>query len=173
MKYRFLSTCRNVEGRPRFVQPALFCGGGKIKFGSRVCVGWNPSPFLYSGYAFIAAMQPGSMVEVGDEVAFNNNAVIYSLGAGIKIGRGTIAGTGLEVYDSDFHGLSPEHRSAENAVSRQVTIGENVFIGSNVKILKGVTIGNDSVIGNSSVVTRSFPERSVLAGNPARLIKTL
>lgn len=53
-----------------------------------------------------------------------------------------------------------------------IHIGANTFVGAGALILKGVTIGPNSVIGANSVVTKSFPEGGIIAGNPARLIKT-
>lgn len=51
-----------------------------------------------------------------------------------------------------------------------VNIGNNVFIGAGSIILPGVTLGNNVVVGAGSVVTKSFPDNSVIAGNPARII---
>jgi acetyltransferase-like isoleucine patch superfamily enzyme len=55
-----------------------------------------------------------------------------------------------------------------------VEIGDDVWVGANVTILKGVTIGAGSIVATGAVVTRgNYPARSVLAGNPARVVKTL
>lgn len=51
-------------------------------------------------------------------------------------------------------------------------IGENCFIGGNSLILPGVEIGDNCVIGAGSVVTKSVPPRSIVAGNPARIIRS-
>ena len=53
-----------------------------------------------------------------------------------------------------------------------IHIGANTFIGMGALILKGVTIGPNSIVGANAVVTKSFPEGSVLGGNPAKLIKS-
>jgi acetyltransferase-like isoleucine patch superfamily enzyme len=53
----------------------------------------------------------------------------------------------------------------------KITIGDNVFIGSNVIILPNISIGDNVVIGAGSVITKSIESDSVVAGNPARLIR--
>lgn len=55
----------------------------------------------------------------------------------------------------------------------KIHIGDNVFIGANATVLPGVCIGNNSVVGANSVVTKSVPENTVVAGNPARVVCTL
>ena len=54
-----------------------------------------------------------------------------------------------------------------------ITIGNNVFIGAETMILPGVTIGDNVIVGARSLVTKSFPSNVVIAGNPAKIIKTL
>jgi serine O-acetyltransferase len=51
-------------------------------------------------------------------------------------------------------------------------IGNNVILGTGSKILGGITIGDGCIVGANSVVTKSFPDYSMIAGVPARLIKT-
>ncbi len=53
-----------------------------------------------------------------------------------------------------------------------IHIGANTFVGAGALVLKGVTIGSNSIIGANAVVTKSFPEGSIIAGNPARVVKT-
>ena len=51
-------------------------------------------------------------------------------------------------------------------------VGENCFIGGRSLILPGVEIGDNCVVGAGAVVTKSVPPRSIVAGNPARVIRS-
>lgn len=55
----------------------------------------------------------------------------------------------------------------------RVTVGNNVFIGAETVVLPGVTIGDNVIIGANSTVTRDVPSNSVVAGSPARVIRSL
>lgn len=59
------------------------------------------------------------------------------------------------------------------AKSKDIYIGDNVFIGNNVKILKGVHIGDYAVIANGAVVTKDVAAKTIVAGNPAEVIKNV
>jgi acetyltransferase-like isoleucine patch superfamily enzyme len=54
-----------------------------------------------------------------------------------------------------------------------VKIADNVWVGMNAVILKGVTIGENSVVAAGSVVTKSVPPNTVVAGNPAVIVRQL
>jgi len=54
-----------------------------------------------------------------------------------------------------------------------IVIEANVFIGAGAILMPNIVIGRDSIVGAGSVVTRSVPARSVAAGNPARVVKTV
>ena len=56
---------------------------------------------------------------------------------------------------------------------KRVKIGSNIWIGSNVTILPGIEIGDGAVVGAGSVVTKNVPKYSIVAGNPAKVIKTI
>ena len=57
--------------------------------------------------------------------------------------------------------------------ARPITLHDNVWIGFDVCILPGVTIGEGSVVGARSVVTSDVPAYTVVAGNPARVVRAL
>ncbi len=173
LKYRALSTCRRVSGSPIVLQPLLLLGHGAIVLGRDVEFGWPNSMSFYTGYCHVEASTPDSRIEIGDGAQVNNNAFIKSEGPGIRIGARALLGSGVTIYDSDFHDLDPARRRGGRPRMGAVELGENVFIGDGALILKGVSIGADSVIGAGSVVTSSIPSGVIAAGNPARVLRTI
>lgn len=59
----------------------------------------------------------------------------------------------------------------EKVTSESIVIGNDVFIGDSVVILSGVQIGDGAIIGAGSVVTKNVESYSIVAGNPAKLIR--
>lgn len=55
---------------------------------------------------------------------------------------------------------------------RDTRIGRHCFIGARSLILPGITIGDECVVGAGSVVTKDVPPRSVVAGNPAVVVRS-
>ena len=56
---------------------------------------------------------------------------------------------------------------------RPVKIGNNVWIGTGAKIIGSLTIGDNVIVSANAVVTKSIPSNVVVAGVPARIIKTI
>lgn len=92
----------------------------------------------------------------------------------VRIGRGTVISNDFHASDHT-HGFDPRKgspRRQEIVFKGGVEIGNECFLGVRVSIMPGVTLGNHCVVGAHSVVTRSFPDFSMVAGVPARLIRT-
>jgi acetyltransferase-like isoleucine patch superfamily enzyme len=90
----------------------------------------------------------------------------------IRIGEGTIIGSGALVMDTDLHrpaGQWEWSRDYETG-ARSIQIGRGVFIGARAIVLKGVAIGDRAVVGAGAVVTKVVPPRHFAVGNPARII---
>ncbi len=125
-------------------------------------------------------------ISIGSNTYIGNRTLIGAKES-VNIGRCVIISDDVIIMDNNNHPVSPEARmemslsgsfygpawSWAPAASRPVTIGDNVWIGKRAVVLKGVTIGEGSVVGIGAVVTRDVPPRSVVAGNPARVVKTL
>ena len=171
--FYILSCPVKVRGNPQLFQPTLFAGNGLIFFGKSVKFGVLHGACCYSTYAHVEARGKTAKIIIKDNVWCNNNFMAIADQTSITISEDCLIGLNVEIFDSNFHDLSPERRGFTDPNPQPVFIGTNVFIGNNVKILKGVTIGNNSVIGNASVVTKSIPENVVAAGNPCRVIRVL
>ncbi len=114
---------------------------------------------------------------IGDNVCMNTDVHIGAINK-VVIGNNVLFASRIYISDHS-HGeitkealtLPPSVRSLKS--KGPVTIGDNVWIGEGVAILPGVTIGENCIIGANSVVTKSIPANCVVAGNPARVLKTL
>jgi acetyltransferase-like isoleucine patch superfamily enzyme len=74
------------------------------------------------------------------------------------------------ITDCDWHDIYDRISPGKNI---PVRIEENVWLGDSAIVCKGVTIGANSVVGAGSVVVNSVPPNAVVAGNPARVVKSL
>jgi len=172
LKYKSLSTCKQVSGQPKLYHPLLLNGNGKISFGKNVQIGVVNSPNYYSHYSYFEARGLHSEIYIGNNVAINNNCAVEAL-AKITIHDDVLIGINCAILNNDGHALAIDNRFLGTPKSAEILIEKNVFIGDNVTILKGVNIGQNSVIGNGSIVTKSIPANVIAVGNPAKVIKSL
>lgn len=103
----------------------------------------------------------------------------------IWIGDDVIMSWGVTVVDHDSHALNSAERQHDVAdwmrghkrwdvvAVRPVRIGDKAWIGFGASILKGVSIGEGAVVGANAVVTRDVLPYTVVAGNPARVVRQL
>lgn len=171
-KYRFLSNAKNVEGMPKCFQPLLLEGEGRIAFGKDVQFGVLRAPYLFSGYGYVEARGKSAVISIEANVAINNSCV-FTAEKKITISQNTVIGYNCHISDSSFHNLDTAKRHETDPDPQEVFIDENVFIGNNVTILKGVHLGKNTVVGSGAVVTKSFPDNSVIAGVPAKIVNQI
>ncbi len=113
----------------------------------------------------------GFRVTVGDNFFSNFDLTLIDQG-GITIGDNVMLGPGVKIISTN-HPLDPEERKTNVLLNKPVVIGNGVWIGANVIVLPGVTIGDGATVGAGSVVTKDVKPRTVVVGNPARVIKEL
>jgi acetyltransferase-like isoleucine patch superfamily enzyme len=155
------------EGRPIItVTP-----GSRMKFGAgiRLNSSTRSNPLACFQPCVLRTLDTGAELILADEVGLSGTVVCA--GKNVRIGRGTIAGSGAMILDNDFHELNPGVGWRNEYVSnaRPIEIGEFVFIGARAIVLKGVKIGDRALIGAGAVVTRDVPADHIAAGNPAEI----
>jgi len=107
-------------------------------------------------------------MRVGDNVAIYETCFdplypeLISIGDNVTITHATIL-----THDDSSILLTNRRRVAP------VCIGNNVFIGFRALVLPGVTIGNNCIVAAGAVVTKDVPDNCIVAGNPARSIKSI
>lgn len=117
---------------------------------------------IYNSAAIVGDVDIGENTWIGPYCALDGTG-------GLKIGKNCSISSGCQILSHDSvkwalsGGIQPyEYSSTE--------IGDNCFIGTFSVVRKGVKIGNQCVVGAGSVITKSFADRSVIAGVPARHI---
>ena len=115
-------------------------------------------------------------IVIGDDVFMNHNCHIGAINS-IQIGNGVLLGSNVMIIDHN-HGSSDYREELMVRPGRrqlrskgQVVIEDNVWIGENSCVLPNVRIGKCAIVACGSVVTKDVPEFSVVAGNPAKVIK--
>lgn len=113
-------------------------------------------------------------VRIGDDCrllcdptrTFGSEPFLVTLGNHVTV----TAGVSFITHDGGVWVFRSEHPDID--VFGPITVGDNTFIGVGATLMPGVTIGSNSVIGARSVVTRDVPSDTVVAGCPARVIRT-
>ncbi|MBB3463072.1 DapH/DapD/GlmU-related protein [Rhizobium sp. BK377] len=126
----------------------------------------------------------GGEIQIGEWCFLGEGSRIWS-GLKINIGDRVLISHNVNVFDSLTHPLPAQERHKHfrtifseghpkeiDLGERQVTIGDDAWIGANSSILRGVTIGRGAIVGVGSVVTKDVSPYSVVAGNPARVIRS-
>lgn len=116
---------------------------------------------------------------VNSEITIGSNSRIHGTcihaQRSIKIGNNNLIAANCQIIDSDGHELSMSDsakRIYTAAVPSSIVFSDNVWIGANCIILPGTQIGAGSVVCAGSVVKGIFPEKVLIGGNPATILKT-
>jgi acetyltransferase-like isoleucine patch superfamily enzyme len=167
VRYRLLRGDRVVFG-PGFKanRKLVIKGPGRVIFGT------NVNAWAHEERNVIITYDRDVTIRVGSNVRLNGVGLMAK--RGITIGDNCILGSTLLV-DTDFHSVRRDRATNPHApvLSAPITIGANVWLAGQTVVLKGVTIGENTVVGFRAVVTRDVPPDVIVAGNPARVVRTL
>lgn len=178
-KLVFWSLMPTFQARPRF-WVKVFLHPFIIKKGKGAVVRRNIRKDIFPFHQFVI----GANSTIEDYSVINNAVGAISIGNKTRIGIGSTLIGPVTVGDNVRFAqhvvataLNHNYTDIEIPISEQgvetkeIFVGDNTWIGANAVVLPGVYIGKHCVIGAGSVVTKDIPSYSVVAGNPARLIK--
>jgi acetyltransferase-like isoleucine patch superfamily enzyme len=112
----------------------------------------------------------GDEIRIGRNVFINQNCTFYDLG-GLDIGDDVMIGPNVSIITTG-HPLDPTQRR-NVIIGKPIMIERNVWVASGATIIGGVTIGENSVVAAGSVVTKDVPPNTLVAGNPARVVRSV
>jgi acetyltransferase-like isoleucine patch superfamily enzyme len=118
-------------------------------------------------YANYLEIKMGDNVRITGKIFFGSEPYLIAIGNNVTLTHGVI----FHNHDGGVGVLRSKYPNID--VIKPIVIGDNVFIGSCSTIMPGVKVGNNVIIGASSVVTRDVPDNVVVAGVPAKFIKTI
>lgn len=127
----------------------------------------------------------GGSISVGDWCYIGEGARIWS-SCSIEIGDRVLISHNVNIFDSMTHPIGALQRHAQfkaimqtghplsiDLGERPVWVKNDAWIGANACVLRGVTIGVGAIVGAGAVVTKEVPPFTIVAGNPARVIREL
>lgn len=138
------------------------------------CVGYS------AGYTYICR---GSRIDSDCDIGIGSriNGPILIKGRGkVTIGSYSAIGEDVRIISQNHNPGSPVLSLAlqkrvygrSSVIAKDVSVGSNVWIGDAVIVLPGVNVGDGSVVAAGSVVTRNVEPYTIVAGNPARVIRS-
>jgi carbonic anhydrase/acetyltransferase-like protein (isoleucine patch superfamily) len=151
--------------------------GSTIDIGERSELVSTPSraTMVLNHACMVQTYRAGARIALAGDVGMSGATICSVLG--ITIGARTMLGANVTVIDTNFHPLAAEGRRfapiPEPRPEDEVVIGADVFIGTGAFILPGTRIGDGTVVAAASVVKGEVPAGVIVAGNPARVVKTL
>jgi len=147
---------------------------------SKICIG-KESRVLSELLVF----SHGGRITIGSECYLGEGTRVWSA-KGIKIGDRVLISHNVNIFDSQTHPISAKKRNEHfKAIfstghpkkielgEKEIIIDDDVWIGCSSIILCGVSIGQGAIVGAGSVVTKNVPAWSIVAGNPAKVVRII
>lgn len=165
----FKTRCESVGRNLRLIGgiPLLMGNPIRIRIGDDVTIS-GITTFLGSKMADTPVLDIGS----GSYIGYQTTIVT---GRGVHIGQHVLIANRVFIAADDGHPLDPiartQNRPPRVEDVKEVWIEDGAWIGEGASVLKGVRVGKGAVVGAHAVVTKDVPAYTVVAGNPARIVK--
>jgi len=169
----FRSQCKRVGKNLNYVKTRQ----GFPYYHGHICIYLGDNVTVHGRTAFsTASLLDTPTFAIGDNT-YLGPGLSVSIARKISIGASCLIGSNVSIADNDGHPVDPVKRANGDSIAIKdvspVEIGDNVWIGEGTSILKGVSIGDCAIVGAQSVVIHDVSPFTIVAGNPARLIKNL
>lgn len=150
------------------------CGGRYIEIGRET---WFNDFFYLTAWTHYLGESFCPIITIGEKCSFGAFNHITAIN-GINIGDNFVSGKFVTITDNshgctDYQSLQIPPTERPLISKGRVMIGKNVWVGDKATILPGVTIGDGAVVAANAVVTKDVPAYSVVAGNPAKIIRKM
>ncbi len=164
--------CKLVRGvfyRPRFSPCGKLLRVGRgvriLKKEGTIAIGDKVQIYRQVKLSCWGAEEQRANLTIGSGTAIGDRTEIHC-GKQVEIGQNCNISWDCCIMDRDYHKLDSDEETF-----RPVKIGDRCWIGCNSIILKGVTLGEGAVVAAGSVVTKDVPPRTLVGGNPARVLR--
>lgn len=144
-------------------------GTGRIELGDDVRIGTRNT------WIVGLKVSDDPMLSVGDRTSINYQTTI-SVATRVRIGNDVMIAGNVGIWDNISHPVSPARRLAHDSITldeaRPIVIGDNAWIGTGALLLRA-SVGENSIVAAGAVVTKDVPPNTLVAGNPARVIREI
>lgn len=186
-----LRKIRDKKRKKEFCKKVAVDASRLTTFGGVACHNTGPKENVTIGdHCTIAALLEafyGGKISIGKNTYIGPGSIIQSKKR-VTIGECVIIANNVLIVDNNNHPTDPAMRLKMSACedfmndelwrwkyaeSKPIVIEENVWIGRDSRIMKGVTVGKGSIVALGSIVTKDVPPYTIVAGNPAKVVKHL
>ncbi len=111
-------------------------------------------------------------IRIGRRTSLGSNSVVVSL-AGVEFGEAVLAAGGIAITAGSYHFDDPKRPIMDQGAFTKgpIRIGAGSWIGTGAVILDGMSVGEGAVVGAGAIVTKNVPDRAIVVGNPARVLR--
>lgn len=114
-----------------------------------------------------------NLLEIGDNTYFAVGCLVNGYKQKIKIGKNVSIGPNVTILSDSGPNRSEKLKKIFPVIEGDIIIGDDCWLGMNCMIMPGIKLGNCCIIAAGSFVNQSFPDFSVVAGSPAKLVRSI